>query len=102
MGACQRCRQNHTANGKTVPAVIVILRVDIRRVRIQVVTVCSRASSSRPPVAICDAFVDVAIRAIVVARTEKVIKVHTGAAMHERKSRPSTLNRRCEANRTQF
>ena len=62
----------HTANGKTGSAVIVILRADNRRVRIQVVTVGSRASSSRPPVAICDACVDVAIRAIVVARTEKV------------------------------
>ncbi len=34
----------------------------------------SRTSSSRPPVAICDACVDAAIRAIVVARTEKVEK----------------------------
>ena len=62
----------HTANGKTVPAVIDILREDTRRVRIQGVTVRSRASSSRPPVAICDASVDVAIRASVVAHTEKV------------------------------
>lgn len=62
----------YTANGKTVPAVIVILRVDIRRVRIQVVTVRSRISSSRPPVAIWDASVDDATRAIVEARTEKV------------------------------
>ncbi len=62
----------HTANGKTVPAVIVILRADTRRVRRQVVTVCSRASSSRPPVAIGDASEDVAIRALVEARTEKV------------------------------
>ncbi len=37
-------------------------------------TVCSRISSSRPPAAICDACVDAAIRAIVVARTEKVEK----------------------------
>ncbi len=62
----------HTANGKTVPAVIAILRADIRRARTQVVTVRSRASSSRPPVAIRDAFVDAAIRAIVDTRTEKV------------------------------
>ena len=62
----------HTANGKTVPAVKVSLRVDIRRVRIQVVTECSRASRSRPPITIRDASVDVAIRAIVAARTEKV------------------------------
>ncbi len=62
----------HTANGKTVPAVIIILRVDIRRVRTQDVTVGSRTSSSRPPEATCDASVDVAIRASVVARTEKV------------------------------
>ncbi len=62
----------HTANGKTVPAVIVTLRVDVRRDRIQEVTVRSRTSSSRPPVAICDASVDEATRAVVVARTEKV------------------------------
>ena len=66
----------HTSNGKTVPAVIAILRADIRRARTQVVTVrsriSSRISSSRPPVAIRDAFVDAAIRAIVDARTEKV------------------------------
>ena len=62
----------HTANGKTVAAVIVTLRENIRRVRRQVVTVCSRTSSSRPPVAISDAPVDVTIRAIVEARTEKV------------------------------
>ncbi len=65
----------HTANGKTVTAVIVTLREDIRRVRTQVVTVCSRISSSRPPAAICDACVDAAIRAIVVARTEKVERI---------------------------
>ncbi len=64
----------HTANGKTVSAVIVILRADSRLVRTQVVTVGSRASSSRPPVARRDACVDAAIRAIVVARTEKVEK----------------------------
>ena len=64
----------HTANGKTVPAVIVILREDSRRGRRQVVTDCSRTSSSRPPVAICEASVDAARRAIVVARTEKVEK----------------------------
>ena len=62
----------HTANGKTAPAVIVTLRVDTRRVRTQVATVCSRTSSSRPPVAIGDASEDVAIRALVEARTEKV------------------------------
>ena len=62
----------HTANSKTVPAVTVILREDSRRVRTQVVTVGSRASSSRPPEAIRDAYVDEAIRAIVEARTEKV------------------------------
>ncbi len=62
----------HTANGKTVPAVIVILREDSRRGRRQVVTVGSRTSSSRPPVAIRDAYADVTIRATVVARTEKV------------------------------
>ena len=62
----------HTANGKTESAGTVTLRADIRRGRIQGVTVCSRASSSRPPEAICDTFVDVAIRAIVAARTEKV------------------------------
>ena len=62
----------HTANGKTVTAGIVILRDDSRRGRTQAVTVCSRPSSSRPPVAIGNAPVDVAIRAIVVARTEKV------------------------------
>ena len=61
----------HTANGKTVPAVIVILRADIRRVRNQVVTVRSRTSSSRPPVAMSGTYVDVAIRAIVEARTER-------------------------------
>lgn len=72
MGA-KRCRQNYTADGKTVSAVIVILRVDIRRVRIQVVTVRSRIASIRPPVAICGTIVDVAIGTIVVARTEKVI-----------------------------
>ncbi len=65
----------HTANGKTVPAVIVILRADSRLVRTQVVTVGSRASSSRPPVARRDACVDAAIRAIVVARTEKVERI---------------------------
>jgi len=64
----------HTANGKTVPAVIVILRADIRGARIQEVTDRSRASGSRPPVAMCDTYVDVAIRAIVEARTEKVEK----------------------------
>ena len=62
----------HTANGKTEPAVIVTLREDTRRERIQVATECSRTSSSRPPEAIRDASVDVAIRALVVARTEKV------------------------------
>ena len=62
----------HTANGKTEPAVMVILRVDSRWERTQAVTVCSRTSSSRPPVATCDAYVDVTIRANVVARTEKV------------------------------
>ena len=41
----------HTANGKTVPAVNVTLRVDTRRVRTQEVTVRGRTSSSRPPVA---------------------------------------------------
>ena len=46
----------------------------MRRARTQVVTVCSRTSSSRPPEAICDASDDVATRAIVVARTEKVEK----------------------------
>ena len=51
---------------------MVMLREDIRRVRTQVMTVRSRTSSSRPPKANCDAFVDVAIRATVVARTEKV------------------------------
>lgn len=65
----------HTANGKTVTAVTVTLRVDNRRARIQVVTACSRTSSSRPPDAIGDAYVEVAIRAIVVARTEKVEKI---------------------------
>ncbi len=40
----------------------------------QVVSVHVRASSSRPPKANCDAFVDVATRATVVARTEKVEK----------------------------
>ncbi len=44
----------------------------MRRARTQVVTVCSRTSSSRPPEAICDASDDVATRAIVDARTEKV------------------------------
>jgi len=62
----------HTANGKTASAVIVILRVDTRRARTQVVTVGSRTSSSRPPVAIRDASADEASRAMVVARTEKV------------------------------
>ena len=62
----------HTANGKTESAVIVSQRVDTRRTRMQVVSVHVRASSSRPPKANCDAFVDVAIRATVVARTEKV------------------------------
>ena len=62
----------HTANGKTVPAVTVTLREDNRRIRAQVVTMSSRTSSSRPPVAKRDAFVDETIRAIVVARTEKV------------------------------
>ena len=61
----------HTANGKTVPAVIVIVGSDIRRGRNQEVTVRSRASSSRPPEAIRDAYDDAAIRAIVEARTEK-------------------------------
>ena len=65
----------HTANGKTVTTVIVTLRVDIRRVRTQVVTERSRTSNSRPPAAICDAIVDVAIRATVVARTEKVERI---------------------------
>ncbi len=65
----------HTANGKTEPAVTVALREDTRRVRTQVVTVRSRTSGSRPPEANCDAFVDVAIRAIVAARTEKVESV---------------------------
>ena len=65
----------HTANGKTASAVIVILRVDTRRARTQVVTVGSRTSSSRPPVTTRDAFVDVAIRARVVARTEKVERI---------------------------
>ena len=51
---------------------MVMLREDIRRVRTQVMTVCSRTSSSRPPEANCGAFVHVAIRAIVAARTEKV------------------------------
>ena len=64
----------HTANGKTVPAVTVTLRADTRRARRQVVTDCSRTSSSRPPVAICEASVDAASRATVVARTEKVEK----------------------------
>ena len=58
-----------------MPAVIVTLRVDTRRVRTQVATVCSRASSSRPPVAIGDASEDVAIRALVEARTEKVERI---------------------------
>ena len=62
----------HTANGKTESAGTVTLRADIRRGRIQGVTVCSRTSSSRPPVATCDASEDVAMRARVVARTEKV------------------------------
>ena len=62
----------------TVGAVTVTLRVDIRRARSQAVTVRSRTSSSRPPDAIGDAFVDVTIRANVVARTEKVEKTqHT-------------------------
>ncbi len=47
----------------------------MRRTRIQVVTVHIRASSKRPPVAICDAFVDVATRAKVAARTEKVERI---------------------------
>ena len=59
----------HIANGKTVPAVTVILREDNRRGRIQAVTVGSRTSSSRPPVAVGDAPEDVAIRAMVAART---------------------------------
>lgn len=46
----------------------------MRRARNQVVTVHVRASSSRPPVAIRDTCVDVAIRATVAARTEKVEK----------------------------
>lgn len=62
----------HTANGKTVATGIVILRADTRWVRIQGVTVCSRTSSRWPPVAICDACEDVAIRATVETRTEKV------------------------------
>ncbi len=62
----------HTANGKTVAAVNVILRDDNRWGRKQAVTVGSRTSSSRPPVAIRDAVVDAAKRATVVARTEKV------------------------------
>ena len=61
----------HTANGKTETAVNVSLRGDTRRVRKQEVTVGSRISSSRPPDAICGAYEDVAIRAIVVARTER-------------------------------
>ena len=67
----------HTANGKTVTTVIVILRDDICRVRNQVVTTRSRTSSGRPPEAIRDAYVDVAIRVKVVARTEKVEKSPT-------------------------
>ena len=73
-GVSKRCWQDYTADGKAVTAVVVILRVDIRRVRIQVASVCGGITSIRPPVAICDTIVDVAIRAIVVARTEKVTK----------------------------
>ena len=65
-----------------MPAVIVILRADIRGARIQEVTDRSRASGSRPPVAMCDTYVDVAIRAIVVASTEKV-KIKTSTVMVE-------------------
>ena len=72
----------HTANGKTVPAVNVTLGVDTRRVRTQEVTVRSRTSSSRPPETIRDACADVAIRAIVVARTEKV-EIKTSTVMVE-------------------
>ena len=71
----------HTANGNTVPAVIVTLRVDIRRARSQVVPVHIRTSSSRPPVATRDAYVDVATRTIVPARTEKVEKIAKSGAM---------------------
>ena len=43
--------------------------------RTQGVTVHVRTSSSRPPVATRDAYVDVATRTIVPARTEKVEKI---------------------------
>ena len=71
----------NTANGKPVATGIDALRVGIRRVRTQGVTVHVRTSSSRPPVATRDAYVDVATRTIVPARTEKVEKIAKSGAM---------------------
>ncbi len=62
----------YTADGKTVSAVIVTLRVDIRQVRMQVATVRSRIASIRPPEATYGTIEDVAIGTTVEARTEKV------------------------------
>ncbi len=52
-----------------------MLRVDTRRVRKQIKCISSGARSYRPPAAFSDMASNVAIRAIVEARTEKVESV---------------------------
>lgn len=67
-----RLSRTNTADGKTMSAVIVTLRVNVRRERSQIATVRSRRTRTRPPVTIGGTNVDVATGVIVTARTEKV------------------------------
>ncbi len=63
-----------TAHRKAVSAIVAVLRVDIRGIRVQVVSIRRRATSSGPPVAIRRAIVDLTVGVIVVPGTQEIRK----------------------------
>ncbi len=61
-----------TAHRKAESTIVAVLRVDTRGIRVQGVSIRRRATSSRPPVAIRRASVDLTVGVIVVPSTQEV------------------------------
>ncbi len=61
-----------TAQSKPVAATVAVLRVDVRRIRAQVVSIRRRATSSGPPEAMRRAIVQLTVGVIVVAGTQEI------------------------------